>query len=158
MNQEIFPHEYFMGLAMQQAHAAREIDEVPVGAVIQRNGRVIGAAHNLTRQLRDPTAHAEMLAITQAAEAIGDWRLIDCTMYVTLEPCTMCAGALVLARVPTVVFGATDPKTGAVESVYQVLSNPKLNHRAEIISGVMDKQSQFLLTDFFQAKRDEGKK
>ena len=158
MEQEIFPHEYFMQLAIQQAMAARELDEVPVGAIIQKNGRVIGAAHNLTRQLRDPTAHAEMIAITQAAEAVGDWRLIDCTMYVTLEPCPMCAGAIVLARVPTVVYGATDPKSGAVESVYQMLSNPRLNHRADVISGLMQSQSSKLLTDFFQSKRDAKKK
>lgn len=158
MDLEIFPHEHFMGLALQQAQAAREIDEVPVGAVITHHGRVIGAAHNLTRQLRDPTAHAEMLAITQAAEAMGDWRLIDCTMYVTLEPCSMCAGAIVLARVPTVVYGATDPKAGAVESVYQMLSNDRLNHKSEIIAGVMQRASSDLLTGFFREKREEAKK
>jgi len=121
MNVEIFPHEHFMQRAFAQATAASELDEVPVGAVIVYGTRVIGAAHNLCQQLRDPTAHAEMLAITQAAEAMGDWRLEDCTLYVTLEPCPMCAGAILQARIPIVVYGARDPKAGAVESMFQLL-------------------------------------
>jgi len=153
---EIFPHEHFMKLALQQAQAALELDEVPVGAVIHRGGRVIGAAHNLTRQLRDPTAHAEMLSITQAAEAIGDWRLTDCVMYVTLEPCPMCAGAIVNARLPIVVYGATDPKGGAVSSLFELLNDSRLNHRAEAIGGVMGNECGQLLTDFFRSKRQKG--
>ena len=146
MDFEIFPHEHFMSRAYEQAQAAREIDEVPVGAIIERGGRIIGAAHNLTRQLKDPTAHAEMLAITQAAEAVGDWRLNDCTIYVTLEPCPMCAGALVNSRMGTVVYGATDPKAGAVESLFQLLQDERLNHRSEVVSGIMNQKCGQILT------------
>ena len=110
MNLEIFPHEHYMRLAIEQAQAAFELDEVPVGAIIVRDQRVIGAAHNLCVQLRDATAHAEMLAITQAAEAVGDWRLEDCTLYVTLEPCVMCAGAILQSRIPRLVYGASIPR------------------------------------------------
>ena len=153
MDLEIFPHEHFMQKALQQAQAAREIDEVPVGAIISRQGQIIGAAHNLTRQLRDPTAHAEMLAITQAAEAVGDWRLHECTLYVTLEPCPMCAGAIVNARVKTVVFGACDPKAGAVESLYRLLDDDRLNHKSEVVSGVLAPKCGNILTEFFRDKR-----
>lgn len=159
MNVEIFPHEHYMTMALQQAAAAAEIDEVPVGAVVVRGDqRVIGAAHNLCQQLRDATAHAEMLAITQASEAIGDWRLEDCTLYVTLEPCPMCAGAILQSRIPVVVFGATDPKAGAVQSMYQLLSDPKLNHQSQIVSGVLAQPCGQILTDFFKSKRAMGKK
>lgn len=152
------PHEHFMTQALQQAMAAFEADEVPVGAVIAHEGRVIGAAHNLTRQLRDPTAHAEMMAITQAAEAIGDWRLEGCTMYITLEPCPMCAGAILNARIPHVVYGALDPKAGAAESLYQLLDDDRLNHRASVFSGVFGQECGQLLTEFFRQKRAMGKK
>ena len=155
---EIFPHEHFMSRAIEQAQAAALEDEVPVGAVIAKNGRIIAAAYNQTRQLRDPTAHAEMLAITQAAESVGDWRLIDCTMYVTLEPCPMCAGAILLARMPVVVYGATDPKSGAVDSMHRLLSDDRLNHRAEVLAGVMGQRCGRMLTDFFQQQRALGKK
>ena len=158
MNVEIFPHEHFMQRAFEQATAAGELDEVPVGAVIVHGTRVIGAAHNLCQQLRDPTAHAEMLAITQAAEALGDWRLEDCTLYVTLEPCPMCAGAILQARIPVVVYGARDPKAGAVESMFQLLKDDRLNHQCQVVSGVMDIQCGTILTEFFQAKRRLGKK
>ena len=158
MNVEIFPHEHFMQRAFEQATAAGELDEVPVGAVIVHGTRVIGAAHNLCQQLRDPTAHAEMLAITQAAEALGDWRLEDCTLYVTLEPCPMCAGAILQARIPVVVYGARDPKAGAVESMFQLLKDHRLNHQCQVVSGVMDIQCGTILTEFFQAKRRLGKK
>lgn len=158
MNLEIFPHEHFMKRALEQARLAADIDEVPVGAVIVHDQRIIGAAHNLTRQLRDPTAHAEMIAITQAAEAMGDWRLEDCTLYVTLEPCSMCAGAIVNARIPSVVYGATDPKAGAVKSVFQLLSEPRLNHQSEVVSGIFAEDCGNILTTFFQAKRALGKK
>jgi len=158
MNLEIFPHEHFMKLAFDQAVAASELDEVPVGAVIVRGERVIGAAHNLCQQLRDPTAHAEMIAITQAAEAVGDWRLEQCALYVTLEPCPMCAGAILQARIPTVIFGASDPKGGAVGSLYQLLSDERMNHQSEVISGILAKPCGLLLTEFFQNKRKLGKK
>ena len=158
MNGEIFPHEHFMNLALEQAVAAGELDEVPVGALIVQGSRVIGAAHNLCQQLRDPTAHAEMIAITQAAESIGDWRLEGCVLYVTLEPCPMCAGAILQARIPVVVFGATDPKAGAVVSLYNLLDDPRLNHRAEIVAGVQANRCGAILTEFFRNKRRLGKK
>jgi tRNA(adenine34) deaminase len=144
--------------AIRQAQAAAAEDEVPVGAVIFRDGKILAQAHNGREQLRDPTAHAEMLAITQAASSLADWRLEGCTLYVTLEPCPMCAGAIVLARIPRVVFGATDPKAGAVRSLYRLLDDPRLNHRCEIVEGVMAQECGALLTEFFAAKRALGKK
>ena len=158
MNLEIFPHEHFMKLALDQAAQASALDEVPVGALIVRGQRIIGSAHNLCQQLLDPTAHAEMIAITQAAEAVGDWRLEDCTLYATLEPCPMCAGAILQARIPVVVFGARDPKGGAVESLYTLLNDSRMNHRCEVISGVLDLPCGAILTEFFQNKRKLGKK
>ena len=155
---EILPHDHYMQMAMQQAISAYGEDEVPVGAIIVRGGKVIGAAYNQREQLRDPTAHAEILAITQAADAIGDWRLEECTLYVTLEPCPMCAGAILQSRIPTVVYGATDIKAGAVQSMFHLLNDERLNHRCEVVSGVMADQCGQLLTAFFQAKRAQGKK
>lgn len=152
------PHEHFMQLAIKQARAAFEADEVPIGAIIIQGERVIGAAHNQREQLHDPTAHAEMLAITQAAEALGDWRLENCTLYVTLEPCPMCAGAILLARIPRVVYGAADPKAGAVDSMFRLLNDSRLNHRCEVIAGVLARNCGELLSEFFQRKRAEGKK
>lgn len=152
------PHEEYMRRAISQALVAAEQDEVPVGAVIVRGGRVIAAAFNQREQLRDPTAHAEMLAITQAAEAVGDWRLEDCSLYVTLEPCPMCAGAIVLARISRVIYGTRDPKAGAVDSLYQLLGDSRLNHRCEVIAGVLANDCGQLLTRFFQGKRAQGKK
>ena len=148
----------FMQLALAEAQRARDEDEVPIGAVIVRDERVIAAAHNQRETLRDPTAHAEMIAITQAAAALGDWRLEGTTLYVTLEPCAMCAGAIVLARIPRVVFGAADPKAGAVVSLFRLLEDERLNHRAEVSPGVLADQCGDLLTRFFQNKRAEGKK
>jgi len=153
MDLEIFPHEHFMQKAFQQAQAARELDEVPVGAIIQRGGRIIGAAHNLTRQLRDPTAHAEMLAITQAAEAIGDWRLNECTLYVTLEPCPMCAGAIVQSRIKLLVFGADDPKTGAVQTVINIPDSAASNHKLAVLGGVESAECTQQLQNWFAKKR-----
>ncbi len=146
-------HEAFMQMAYREAELAWSEDEVPVGAVIVHANRVIARAHNQREQLHDPTAHAEMIAITQAAEALQSWRLEETTLYVTLEPCPMCAGAIVLARIPTVVYAAPDPKTGAAESLYELLSDPRLNHRAAIISGVLRQPCSELLTQFFQQKR-----
>jgi tRNA(adenine34) deaminase len=135
-----------------------EEDEVPIGAAIVHDDRIIARAHNQREQLRDPTAHAEMIAITQAAAALGSWRLEDCTLYVTLEPCSMCAGAIVQARIPLVVYGATDPKAGAVQSLYRLLNDPRLNHRAEVVPGVLADACGEILTRFFQNQRATGKK
>jgi len=147
-------HEAFMKMALAQAEQAFAIGEVPVGVVIVHAGHVIATAHNQREQLRDPTAHAEMIAITQAAESLENWRLSDCILYVTLEPCPMCAGAIVNARVPHVVYGATDPKGGAVESVFRLLSDARLNHRAEIVQGVLSDQCGEILSRFFRNKRN----
>jgi tRNA(adenine34) deaminase len=152
------PHEAFMRRALAEARFALDQDEVPIGAVIVRDGDVIAAAHNQREQLRDPTAHAEMIAITQAAAAVGDWRLEGCTLYVTLEPCPMCAGAIVLARIPTVVYGATDPKAGAVATLYRLLDDNRLNHRSEVVPGVLREECAQLLSAFFAGKRRQGKK
>ncbi len=142
-----------MRLALQEALQAMQDDEVPVGAVIVRGERVIASAHNQREQLRDPTAHAEMIAITQAAESVGDWRLEQCTMYVTLEPCPMCCGAILLARIPIVVYGATDPKAGAAGSLFHLLDDERLNHRCEVIPGVLSEPCGEILTSFFQSLR-----
>lgn len=144
--------------ALRQAEQAMQEDEVPVGAVIVQGDRVIAAAHNQRETLHDPTAHAEMIAITQAAQAIGDWRLEGCTLYVTLEPCIMCSGAILQARIPVVVYGATDPKAGAVGSLYNLLSDSRLNHRCQIVPGVLADRCGSILTAFFQAQRRLGKK
>jgi tRNA(adenine34) deaminase len=152
------PHVYFMQQALRQAEAAMEQDEVPVGAVIHQQGKLIAAAHNLNLTLKDATAHAEMLAITQAAEAIGDWRLERCTLVVTLEPCIMCAGAILLSRIPTVVFGAADPKGGAVGSMFNLLDESRLNHRCHVVRNVLAEPCSELLTRFFKKQRALGKK
>ena len=142
-----------MALAIEQARRAEEHADVPIGAVIARGGEPLSAAGN-ERELRaDPTAHAEILAIRAAAEALGGWRLPDTTLYVTLEPCAMCAGAIVLARIPAVVYGAADPKAGAAGSVIDVLGEPTLNHRPAVTAGVLDAECAALLTDFFAARR-----
>ena len=151
-------HERFMQLALREAEQALAENEVPIGAVIVHGQRVIAAAHNQREQLRDPTAHAEMIAITQAAEAMGDWRLEQCVLYVTLEPCPMCAGAILQARIPRVVYGATDPKAGAVASLYHLLDDQRLNHRCDVIPGVLADRCGEMLTAFFQAQRRLGKK
>ena len=150
----------FMAAAIQQALAARDAGDVPIGAVVVRDddGEIVSAAHNRRIIDADPTAHAEMLAIRAAAAAIGDWRLNGCTMVVTLEPCCMCAGAIVLARMDRVVYGAADPKAGAVNTLHQLCSDPRLNHRCEVIAGVQAAKCGQLLTDFFQAQRAAGKK
>lgn len=148
----------WMRRALVQARRAAELDEVPVGAMVIRDGQVLGQAHNGREQLRDPTAHAEMIAITQAASVVDDWRLEGCTLYVTLEPCVMCAGAILLSRIPRVVFGASDPKGGAVHSLYRLLTDPRMNHRCEVQGGVLADECGYLLTEFFAAKRAQGKK
>lgn len=143
-------------MALELARQAAEQQEVPVGAIILHRNRVIAAAHNQREQLHDPTAHAEMIAITQAAESLQSWRLEECTLYVTLEPCPMCAGAIVQARIPTVIFGAADPKAGAVESLFRLLSDPRLNHRCSVTRGVLSEDCGRLLTDFFRSRRTLG--
>jgi tRNA(adenine34) deaminase len=148
----------FMEMALREAEKAREADEVPVGCVIVRGGRLIARAHNQRETLHDPTAHAEMIAITQAAEAVGDWRIDGATLYVTLEPCPMCAGAIVLARIARVVFGTRDPKAGAVRSLYQLLEDDRLNHRASVTEGVLADQCRQALQAFFQYRRSLGEK
>jgi tRNA(adenine34) deaminase len=152
-------HLQHMEMALEEARAAADEDEVPVGAVIVslRQG-VIARAHNQREQLQDPTAHAEMIAITQAASALESWRLEDCVLYVTLEPCSMCAGAIVQARLPYVVYGCADPKAGACDSLYEITSDARLNHRAQVIRGVMADECAAVLSRFFEAKRKLGKK
>lgn len=150
--------EAWMRRAINLAVTAAEQDEVPVGALVIYRQRVIGSGWNQREQLKDPTAHAEMIAITQAASTLDSWRLIDCTLYVTLEPCPMCAGAIVQARIPRIVYGARDPKAGAVDSLYQLLNDNRLNHTAEITAGVMAIECGSLLSEFFEAKRKLGKK
>ena len=151
-------HQHFMRAALREAEQALAEDEVPIGAVIVRGERLIAAAHNQREQLHDPTAHAEMIAITQAAEAVGDWRLEDCLLYVTLEPCPMCAGAIIQARIPWVIYGAADPKAGAVHTLYRLLDDPRLNHRCQTTPGILAADCGALLTLFFQEKRRLGKK
>jgi len=142
-----------MRLALREAVRATEHDDVPIGAVIVRGGEVIGSGHN-ERELRaDPTAHAEMIALREAARTIGSWRVLDSVMYVTLEPCAMCAGAIVLARLPRLVFGATDPKAGAAGSVLDVLGEPRLNHRPQVESGLLAQECADLLRAFFAPRR-----
>ncbi len=147
----------WMALALTEAEQAAVEDEVPIGAVIVRDGQILGSAHNQREQLRDPTAHAEMIAITQAAAALDSWRLEGCTLYVTLEPCPMCAGAIVQSRVKRVVYGAEDPKAGAVNSLYQLLQDARLNHRADVVAGVMAEGCGQILSRFFQQKRTAKK-
>jgi tRNA(adenine34) deaminase len=151
-------HERWMRLALKEAEAALAENEVPIGAVIVHDEHLIASAHNQREALRDPTAHAEMIAITQAAEALGSWRLENCALYVTLEPCPMCAGATVQARVPLVVYGAFDPKAGAVHSLFNLLDDPRLNHRAASVPNVLAAECGGLLTKFFQDQRRLGKK
>jgi tRNA(adenine34) deaminase len=146
---------HFMGEALRQAARAFEADEVPVGAVIVRDGRIIGRAYNQVELLKDATAHAEMLALTQAQEAVGDWRLTDCTLYVTKEPCPMCAGAIVHTRLARVVFGTSDAKGGAAGSALNLLQFPTLNHRCEITAGVREAECKGMLKNFFLGKRTE---
>jgi tRNA(adenine34) deaminase len=143
----------WMSRALELARLAAARGEVPVGAVIVRDGVILGEGHNLTVTEADPTTHAEVVAIRRAAAALGDWRLLDCTLYVTLEPCAMCAGAIVLARIPRVVFGAHDPKAGMVESLGRLLQDARLNHRCEVSSGVLAAESSALIRSFFQERR-----
>ena len=143
----------FMREALRLAAKAREADEVPVGAVVVRAGKIIGRAYNQVELLKDATAHAEMLALTQAEAAVGDWRLVDCDLYVTKEPCVMCAGALIHVRIRRLVFGCADKRSGAAGSVMNLLQNPVFNHRCEITSGALQNECAAILQDFFRKKR-----
>jgi tRNA(adenine34) deaminase len=142
-----------MALALEEARRAEAHDDVPIGAVVVRDGTVVGAGHNERERREDPTAHAEVLALREAAATLGSWRVLDSTLYVTLEPCAMCAGAIVLARVPRVVFATVDPKAGASGSVMNVLDHPALNHRPEVVSGVLADEAAQLLVEFFRSRR-----
>ena len=142
-----------MRLALREAERALEHEDVPIGAVIVREGEVIGSGHNEREIRADPTAHAEMIALREAARSLGSWRVLDAVMYVTLEPCAMCAGAIVLARLPRVIFGATDPKAGAAGSVFDVLGEPRLNHRPQVAGGLLADDSAELLRSFFAPRR-----
>jgi tRNA(adenine34) deaminase len=146
-------HEAWMQAAIEEATRALDHDDVPVGAVVVHGGEIVGAGHNERELRQDPTAHAEMIALRAAAAALGHWRLLGCTLYVTLEPCAQCAGAVVLGRVPLVVYGTADPKAGAAGSVLDVLAEPRLNHRPEVIPGVLAAECAALLVDFFRARR-----
>jgi len=148
---------YFMGEALRQAARAYEAAEVPIGAVVVREGRIVARAFNQVELLKDATAHAEMLAITQAEEVVGDWRLTDCTLYVTKEPCPMCAGAIVHVRLARVVYGVGDPKAGAAGGVMNLLQSPSLNHQCDITRGVRESECRALLQNFFAEQRANGK-
>ena len=148
----------YMKMALAEARNALEYDEVPIGAVVVCNGEVVGKGFNLREKTQDPTAHAEMIALRKAAEKQASWRLEDCQLYVTLEPCSMCAGALLQARIEKLVFAARDPKAGAVKSLYQLLDDSRFNHQVDVVEGVMKEKSAQLLKDFFRdlRKRKDG--
>ena len=145
----------FMRIALEQAAQSAAIGEVPIGAVLVHHGTIVAQSHNHRETWQDPTAHAEMIVIRESAKMLGRWRLIDTTLFVTLEPCAMCLGAIILARIPRLVFGATDPKAGACGSVLDFASNPRLNHRVEVVGGVLAEDSQRMLTQFFKAIRTQ---
>ena len=145
----------YMQLAIEQAEIAKENGDVPIGAVIVHNNQIIAKAYNQREQLKDPTAHAEIIALTQAAEYLQNWRLNGCTIYVTLEPCPMCAGALMLARIDRLVYGCADPKSGACGSLYNIVSDERLNHKLEVTAGVLEEECKRQLQDFFQQRRKE---
>ncbi|NKI21735.1 tRNA adenosine(34) deaminase TadA [Paenibacillus dendritiformis] len=151
--EDMMVHEHWMRAAMEEAKKAEAIGEVPIGAVVVRDGQIIGRGHNLRETTLDSTAHAEMIAIREASSAIRAWRLLDCTLYVTLEPCPMCAGALVQSRLPLVVYGTADPKAGCAGTLMNLLQEPRFNHRVDIIEGVLQEECAAMLTDFFRRLR-----
>jgi tRNA(adenine34) deaminase len=154
MGDRFFPRdEYFMRMALREAQRALEHQDVPIGAVAVHGGELIGAGHNEREVRQDPTAHAELIALREAARSVGSWRVLETVLYTTLEPCAMCAGAIVLARVPRVVYGASDPKAGAAGSVLEVLGEPRLNHRPEVAGGLLAAECGALLSDFFASRR-----
>ncbi|HEY0828255.1 MAG TPA: tRNA adenosine(34) deaminase TadA [Bacilli bacterium] len=149
-------HEPWMGEAIQEAHKALQLGEVPIGAIVVWNNQIIGSGHNLRETTHDPTAHAEMIAIREASLFLNAWRLLDCRLYVTLEPCPMCAGAIVQARVPQVIYGTPDPKAGCAGTLMNLLQEHRFNHEAEVISGVMQEECSALLTQFFRKLRGKS--
>jgi tRNA(adenine34) deaminase len=154
MSERFFPRdEYFMRLALREAERALEHDDVPIGAVVAHGGEMIAAAHNERELRQDPTAHAEIIVLREAARVFESWRVLDAVLYVTLEPCAMCAGAIVLARVPRLVFGASDSKAGACGSVLDVTAEPRLNHRPEVATGLLAGECGALLSEFFASRR-----
>ncbi len=155
---DLHSDHYFMGEALRQAARAYAAEEVPVGAVVVRDGRIIARAYNQVELLKDATAHAEMLALTQAEGLVGDWRLTDCTLYVTKEPCPMCAGAIVHVRLARIVFGASDPKGGGAGGIMNIVQHPSLNHRCEITAGVREAECRALLQGFFTEQRAKKNK
>ena len=151
------PDDEFMREALKEAHKAARKGEVPVGAVVVKDGKIIGRGHNLTEKKQSALTHAELMAISRATKKLKSWRLVDCDLYVTLEPCTMCAGAIVLSRVRNLVYGTTDPKAGAVDSTARVMENEKLNHRVKVTSGVLKEECSSVLTAFFKEMRRKAK-
>ncbi|HTA76207.1 MAG TPA: tRNA adenosine(34) deaminase TadA [bacterium] len=151
------PDEEFMREALKEAHKASRKGEVPVGAVVVKDGKIVGRGHNLTEKKQSALTHAELMAISQATKKLKSWRLVDCDLYVTLEPCTMCAGAIVLSRLKNLVYGTTDPKAGAVDSTARVMENEKLNHRVKVTSGVLKEECSSVLTTFFKEMRRKAK-
>ncbi len=152
------PHAQWMKTAIQEAQRAFDANEVPVGAIVVHKGEIIGRGYNQIELLQDPTAHAEMIAITAASNYMHSRRLENCTLYVTLEPCPMCAGAIVLARIPTLVFSSYDPKAGSCGTLYNIVEDPRLNHSVHVVGGICDKESESLLKEFFAKKRTFQKK
>lgn len=150
-------HQFYMKMAIEEAKKASDIGEVPIGAVIVKNGEIIARAHNLRESKKDPTAHAEYLAIQKASKFLNSWRLEECQLYVTLEPCVMCAGAIVMSRIPHVIYGAKDPKGGCAGSLMDLLQEPRFNHRAQVEIGVMEEACSQLLTEFFRNIRKKKK-
>ncbi len=146
-----------MTAAMQEAAVAESLAEVPIGAVVVKDGQIIGRGHNLRETGQDPTAHAEMIAIRQAAEQLGSWRLIDCSLYVTLEPCVMCMGAIILARIPQLIYACRDPKAGAVGSIYNLSTDERFNHQVQVREGVLHQECSNQLRDFFRRLREQKK-
>jgi tRNA(adenine34) deaminase len=151
-------HDHWMQKALELAAKAGSLLEVPVGAIVVQNNEIIGEGWNTREGARSCLGHAELMAITQASQKLGAWRLLDCTLYVTLEPCVMCSGALVQSRIPKVIYGAKDPKGGALESLYQIGTDPRLNHRIEILGGVLERECSGILSDFFKKRREEKTK
>ena len=154
MDNLLTDHEYWMELAFREAEKAYEKGEVPIGSVIVHENTIIGRGYNSTETLQEPTAHAEMIAITAAADYLGSKRLLDTRMYVTLEPCSMCAGAIVLARIPMLIFGASDPKAGACGTLYNLVQDKRLNHRVELVKGILDNKCSLILSEFFRNLRE----
>ena len=145
--------KYFMKMALNEAYRAYEIDEVPIGAIIVKDNKIIGRGHNLREISKDPTTHGEIIAIKEASKSLGGWRLIDCTMYVTIEPCPMCAGAILNSRIDRLVIGAMDPKMGACGSVIDIMDNPKFNHRVNVTRGVLEEECSYVMKKFFKKLR-----